>query len=767
MKLPLSLVLTVGLAGLQFIAITTILTSSFVTSERTLLNHASGLMRDVADNTLAHSRGFLTPGEGAAELATRLAENQIVSSENTWLLEKLLFQQLQLTPQFSGIFYGSESGGFVYVMRTGKETAEFRTKIIRMEGGAREVELIYRNADFSIASREMDPTDTYDPRVRPWYKRAKESAATIWTDPYIFFTSQQPGITVASPVSDLQGNHIGAIGVDIQISSISEFLAGLSVGTSGRAIILNQNEDVIAHPNPDLIVQEQRDGGFRFSTIREIQDPLARAAFETLSAADLITNKTGATAEFRHAGEKYLTTTATRANTDLPWTIIVIAREWDFIGAMQRDRSFNSYLALAIAVLTGITGLLIARSINRPIKALAERATEISQGNYQLQGDFPATYHELEQANETMTREAERRKMFEDQYSLMFDRGARGMAEISPSNGRLRRVNKRFAEILGYSEDALLDMKVNDILQLAQKEAEVSLFAGDGIPREQQIRRADHAQIWISVNTLVLAEEEDRPHHIVLIIDDISEAKAKDAQLRALSRDLTHNARLDTMGQMAAGLAHELNQPLTAITQNAESALFCVRDGDAPNAELEEILRETETHAFRAAEIIRALRGFMRKDEGAYESFEIAPLIAQTIGLVAAEAREQNVHILQSHKPLAPITASRVQVAQVLVNLLRNAIDALSTKETGLRRIQITTRPASGGGVQVDVEDNGPGVDEEINLFERFETTKTTGMGLGLSICRTIIEQHGGKLWYDAEARGGSFHFTLPGGQNE
>ena len=272
MKLSLGALLAICLAGLQFLAVLTVVLLSYVTSERVLLNHARTLLSDLGNNAILHSKGFLEPARGTAELAKRLAENDIVASDDPEELEKLLFQQLSLAPQFSGVYLGDEQGNFVYVNR-GDGPAQYRTKIVSVVDGQRSTRLIWRDTDFGIVLAEDDPTDNFDPRTRPWYITAKATRDIIWTDPYIFFSSQRPGITAASPVIGRGGALRGVVGVDIEIQAISEFLSQLNIGASGAAMILNRNGDVVAHPNSDLIKIESADGSFKFASIDEIKDP--------------------------------------------------------------------------------------------------------------------------------------------------------------------------------------------------------------------------------------------------------------------------------------------------------------------------------------------------------------------------------------------------------------------------------------------------------------------------------------------------------------
>ena len=159
MKKSLGASLALGLAGLQFLAILLVVFSSYLTSERALIRHARDLLRDVGINTIEHSRGFLSPAQGAAELAAQLAQNSVIASEDTPLLEQLLFQQLKIAPQFAGLYYGREDGSFVYVMRTPGARGDFRSKIISVRDGQRRVEFIWRDHDFTPVARSEDPAD--------------------------------------------------------------------------------------------------------------------------------------------------------------------------------------------------------------------------------------------------------------------------------------------------------------------------------------------------------------------------------------------------------------------------------------------------------------------------------------------------------------------------------------------------------------------------------------------------------------------------------
>ena len=765
MRISLGVLLAFCLAGLQFLAVLLVVFSSYVSSERALINHARDLLRDVGVNTIEHSRGFLNPARGAAELAARLAQNRVVASDDTHQLEQLLFQQLQITPQFAGVYYGNEDGTFVYVMRSPDGPAPFRSKIISMANGVRSTELIWRTDGFAVVRRESDPLDTYDPRSRPWYMMARADLTTIWTDPYIFFSSQQPGITLAAPVLRDGGGVRGVVGVDIEISMISNFLSRLKIGSTGKALILHKNGDVIAHPQLELIKARNDDGTLRFVNIREFGDPIAQAAFAPLLSNGEVMVEQETPSQFVYDGATYVSNVLPVSSDVLPWTIAVYAPEDDFTAAIKQNRSANIWIAALVALLTGVFGLVLADYIHRPVRAFAIRSSLIAQGEIAPDAKAPRTYKELEKANSTLVQQIVARREAESEYGQTFELSDRAMAQISTRDGTVIRANAKFAEMVGATIEQVsghgLDAVAHPEDLATYTCATEDLTVPPPVNTEMRWHRTNGEQIWVRMNMLVIRDNQGRPLHGVLTVDDITEEHARGVQISQLSRDLAHLARGNTMGQMASGLAHELNQPLTAIAQNAGTALLTLEEMPETDPELIEIVGEIERQSLRAGEIIRALRGFIKKDEGARQAFDFQELLVQTMHLVHAEAVDARVRISSDLEPLPQVFGIRIQIAQVLVNLLRNAIEAISQSGRSERQVTVTARPEA-EGVLVSVADTGPGLSPGINLFTQFETTKPEGMGLGLSICRTIIESNGGRIWHETNAAGGaSFFFIL------
>lgn len=232
-----------------------------------------------------------------------------------------------------------------------------------------------------------------------------------------------------------------------------------------------------------------------------------------------------------------------------------------------------------------------------------------------------------------------------------------------------------------------------------------------------------------------------------------------------LSEALAHAGRVAAMGQLASSFAHEINQPLGASLTNAQTALRLL---DAPEPDLVEVRAALEDIAAdnrRAGDIVRELRRFLRRQEPTLTTINVAELLEAVAHFVSAEARGKSVDVrIELADGLQDVTADRVQIQQVLVNLLLNAFDALAAVPIGQRRIVIAAVPASAGRVAISVSDSGHGVPEPLrqSVFESFVTTKPEGLGIGLAISQTIINAHGGQLEYSERPGGGAaFTFSL------
>ena len=246
---------------------------------------------------------------------------------------------------------------------------------------------------------------------------------------------------------------------------------------------------------------------------------------------------------------------------------------------------------------------------------------------------------------------------------------------------------------------------------------------------------------------------------------DITERKRARELARQQEEKLAATARLVTVGEMASTIAHELNQPLSAIASYTTGCLNLLEDGIVPRDELRGALQKTAQQAQRAGRIIRRVHDFVRKSEPSRTPVRVNAVVEEAVGFADAEARKRRVRVQARLAEADPeVQADAVLLQQVVLNLLRNAMDAMAATPPEQRELRVVTE-AGPSSVTVSIADRGCGLSPEIrdHLFEPFFTTKTEGMGMGLNICRSIMELHRGRVWAEQNPEGGTvFSFSLP-----
>jgi two-component system sensor kinase FixL len=392
---------------------------------------------------------------------------------------------------------------------------------------------------------------------------------------------------------------------------------------------------------------------------------------------------------------------------------------------------------------------------------------ELSVGEA-LPGDHPAFVGIIRDISERkrsevalQEREARLSAIFETLTDAIVIIDEEGLVELfSPAAQRL----------LGYSADEVMGRNVSMLMPSPYRERH------DGYL--EHYRETGEKRI-IGIGRVVVAQRKDRTTfpmelsvgemHVggrrtfIGFIRDITERQGTEKRVQELQAELLHSSRLSTMGQMASALAHELNQPLTAVINYAQASRRLLGTDGGADKTLPVIEKVVE-QANRAGQIIRRLRDFMEKGETERHIEDVSKVLEEATALALVGAKDTGVKVrLDIGYDLPGVMIDKIQIQQVVLNLVRNAIEAMENAER--RDLSIATSINDDGEIETAVIDTGPGLTPEIEaqLFQPFVSTKRKGMGLGLSICRTIIEAHGGRLWVAKSPAGGAaFRFTLP-----
>jgi C4-dicarboxylate-specific signal transduction histidine kinase len=246
---------------------------------------------------------------------------------------------------------------------------------------------------------------------------------------------------------------------------------------------------------------------------------------------------------------------------------------------------------------------------------------------------------------------------------------------------------------------------------------------------------------------------------------DITALKQLEESLRQHQDELAHVLRRHTVEQMAAAVTHEINQPISAITNWAQGGVRRLRDGTIDSVLLLDVFEKINAEGLRAGEILRSIRNLIRRDGGAETAVDLRALADEAVRVLGPQARRHGVTVrLESGEALPPVTGNATQIEQVMVNLILNGVQAVAADCAGRREVVVAATRTS-DAVEVAVSDSGGGIKSDMasQLFSPFVTTKANGLGLGLAISRTIVENHGGRLWATSTPQAGAtFRFSLP-----
>jgi len=421
-------------------------------------------------------------------------------------------------------------------------------------------------------------------------------------------------------------------------------------------------------------------------------------------------------------------------------------------------------LVLQVAANQAAIGVREARLMSDQRRLAEELDQRVAQRTRQL----TAVNEELRKENVERKRAEEALRGSEERWRAVFENSAAGIA-LANFTGRFLATNFAFQKMLGYSEEELRELSFLDVTHKDYRDANSELTAEllEGkrqyFEMEKRYRCRDGNLIWVRVHVSLVSGTQSIPRFLLAIVEDITERRRAEETLRKTQAELAHVTRVTTLGEMTASIAHEVNQPLAAVVNNASACLRWLAASNQDEARQSAALIVADAH--RASEIIGRIRAFVTKAPPQKAWLNINETILEVLALARSEVQGNRVS-LQTHlsDDVPLILGDRIQLQQVILNLINNAIEAMSGAVDGPRELQVGSAKDQSQGVRVAVRDSGPGLDPKSldHLFTAFFTTKPQGMGMGLAISRSIIEAHGGRLWASPnDGPGATFQFTL------
>ncbi len=765
-------------------------------TKKVMLAHNKDIMENISDLTLHETQNFFSIARGSAHLTKKLISSKVVNtdSDNIKKLEQYFYDQLEIYPQFAGIYLALPNGNFYYVSRNNSKSPNgYRTKVIQHNKLKRETRLTWRDKNQKITLEEIDKEDIYDPRVRPWYIKAVKEKEIIWTDPYIFFTSQKPGITTAGPIYNANGEIKGIVGVDIQLNVLSNFISKLRVGKTGLAFMVNQKKDVIAFPDPAQLkhINEKSPGKFRLPKIDELKNQICGKAYNSIEWKSTKTNNSTSNksiyGSFQFENKKYFTMFTPVPESKLSWMIGLYIPEEDYFGEINANQKKNRLFALIISVIATIAGLVMASSITMPISELDQEAQKIKNNDYESLPEIRSGFIEIHRTAQTFN---EMKKAVIDYKKELIKKEEIHRTITDTANDAIIMVNTEgivsywnmAAEIIfGYTKKEAMgnciykmiipeknrknsELILSDFCISGNKEAlktniEVITIHKNGhtIPVELSVARIEIEKIW----------------YAIAIIRDITNRKQVEMEKISVIKQLQQSHKMESIGTLASGISHDFNNILAPILGNTEILKLEIPD----SSHLKENINEIYAATMRASDLANQILTFARPESNKIKPIEIEPVINEVLKLMRSTIPTTIKINKNLEKDCGIVRADTTHIHQIIMNLSTNAYHAMediggeinvSLKKALITESNIINPDMKlGKYVHLSIADTGLGITEDVmdKIFDPFFTTKgsSKGSGMGLSVVHGIVTSLKGTIKVDSKPKKGTnFNIYLP-----
>lgn len=779
---------------------------SYISTKKVMLLHTIDIMEDISDLTLKETQNFFSVARGAAHLTERLISSEVVNTDREHIetLEKYFFDQLEINLQFAGIYFASPKGEFYYVSRDSSHLPDgYRTKFIKITPQGRQARLIWRNRDMEIIAEEIDPNDSYDPRKRPWFIKAAKEKQVIWTNPYIFFTSQKPGITTAGPIYDANGELLGVVGVDIELDVLSKFIGSLRVGKTGIAFMIDQDSNVIAYPDPGQLKYSdgKTNAAIRLPKLWELSNPICKLAYDSIEIAKTSDNhqkikKTSLFAAFLSDDEKYYTMFTPVQESKISWIIGVYIPEDDYFGKIITNQRINLLLTLILSCLATMAGLILAGKIIRPISKLDKEALDITRQNYtpgeKIKTVFieiqrtADTFHEMKTAVITYKKELRKKERI---HRTITDTANEAILMID-EHEIISYWNTAAETIFVYDNAEIIGKNIYDLVPFQKNlpENELTLntvFKNRTKSKFQKnialnILNKNGHRFFVEVSLVNIKIEEKL--HTIAVIHDISQRKKLEDDKIAALKQLQQAQKMEALGLLAGGVAHDLNNVLSGIVSYPAILLMDLPE-DSP---LRDIILTIQDSGRKAASIVEDLLTLARRGVKNIEVLNLNNLIYEYLKspeYIDLIRHYQKISIQTRLEPdLLNIAGASIHLTKTIMNLMSNAAEAMPHGGTIIvsTENQYIDAPIKGykniregDFVLLTIQDTGTGIDSDDlkRIFEPFYTKKITGRsgtGLGMSVVWGTVQDHNGYINIKSSpGKGTKIHLYFPASKDD
>ena len=700
-------------------------------------------------------------------------------------LERHLWEQIHAFPEVSSIYFANPAGGLVDAGREGAggplyviATDEFTSGPFRK----------YSTDEEGNRTDLLQTVPDFDARTRSWFTSAVDREGATWSDIYVLFSGQDMAISASRPVYDSSGTLLAVVASDIFLSQIGDFLADLETGGNGVSYIAERSGLLVSNSTqePSFAVREGR--AERYQLCQSPHELICSASQHILEAVDSFSEILSPwQSRFDLDGKSYAVRIApVRDDLGVDWLIATAVPEADFMAQIRASNQTTIFLIVLSALLALSVGIVVAQWATRPIARLQASARALASRTWD---PVPTTgrIHEVSQLADSLNRMAtdlqrtmDELRASEARYSLLANHAA-DVIWTMDLEGRFTYISPSVEALFGYTVEEVMARPIRKSLSkesrafiehgLAQLRA--AFAAGEKVSLDEQLeleqRRKDGSTIWTESRLSAIVNDDGTFLGILGVTRDISARRRAEQERLAIEAHLRQSQRLESIGTLASGIAHEINNPLTGIINYAD-----LIGGRIEDNRLREYAEGITREGKRVAEIVRSLLSFSRQDTAEYQPEQIEQLVEASLRLLGATLREDQIDVIQDLPKDLPLVWCRGQhIEQILINLLANARDALNLRYPGRHedkaiRISAQRKKAHGAEwIRITVEDAGVGISTEIleRIFDPFFTTKPRdeGTGLGLSVSYGIVKEHRGELSVEStEGVGTKFHIDLP-----